>query len=69
MPHTSTLLDLVVREAPGCTFAGCALEHADGAGRELGGQPDTDSRPPDRLLWAVNTFGEARAPATHSLAP
>lgn len=29
--------------------------------RELGGQTHVDDRPPDRLLWAVNTFGEARA--------
>ena len=40
-------------------------ERAHGACRELGGQPDAGGRPPDRLLWAVNTFGEARASASH----
>ena len=41
-------------------IAHCSYACACGACRELGGQLDTDGRPPDRLLWAVNTFGEAR---------
>jgi len=61
-----------VGDGSGGCCAGCSRQCGESAlsvGRELGGElVDAEERPPDRLLWAVNTFGEARSATRKSRA-